>query len=82
MNPTVDLSYRTSKTYRSWRAAEVVAFLWSVQGDAAAKVDEDAELCCGDGGGARVAREQREEEDDKGGEWKDPRVGLFIRPDS
>ena len=35
-NPTADLFYRTSRTYRSWRAAEVVAFLWSDQGDAAA----------------------------------------------
>ena len=32
------------------------AVLWTVQGDAAAKDDEDAELCCG--GGARAAREQ------------------------
>ena len=41
------------------------AVLWTDQGDAAAKVDEDAELCCGGGGGgARAARKQREEEDD------------------
>ena len=34
------------------------AVLWTVQGDAAAKVDEDAELCCGGGGGgARAAQE-------------------------
>ena len=35
------------------------AVLWTVQGDAAAKVAEDAELCCsGGGGGARAARGQ------------------------
>ena len=46
---------------------EFAAFLWTVQGDAAAKVDEDAELCCdGGGGGARAAREQREEDDRRG----------------
>ena len=48
------------------------AVLWTVQGDAAAKVDEDAELCCGGGGGARAAREQREEEDDRRGRMERP----------
>ena len=34
------------------------AVLWTIQGDAAAKVDEDVELCYGGGGGgARAAQE-------------------------
>ena len=63
---------------------EYAAFLWTFQGDAVAKVDEDAELCCG-GGGARAAREQREEGDDRRGRMRRPedratyRAGLISR---
>ena len=46
----------------------VAAVLWSIQVDAAAKIDEDEVLCYGDGGGARAAPESREEEDDRKGE--------------
>ena len=46
----------------------IAAVLWSIQVDAAAKIDEDEVLCCGGGGGARAAAESREEEDDRKGE--------------
>ena len=45
----------------------IAAVLWSIQVDAAAKIDEDEVLCCG-GGGARAAAESREKEDDRKGE--------------
>ena len=46
---------------------KVAAMLWYNQGDAAAKVDEDVELCCcGGGGGARALRCREEEDDGKG----------------
>ena len=66
MNPTADLFYRASRTYRGWRVVEVVVFLWSDQVDAAARVGED-EICDGGGDRARATEEQREEEDD----WKE-----------
>ena len=46
----------------------IAAVLWSIQVDAAAKIDEDEVLCCGGGGGAREAARSREEEDDRKGE--------------
>ena len=42
--------------------------LWSIQVDAAAKIDEDEVLCYGGGGGARAAARSIEEEDDRKGE--------------
>ena len=45
----------------------IAAVLWSIQVDAAAKIDEDDVLCYG-GGGARAAARLREEEDDRKGE--------------
>ena len=45
-----------------------VAFLWSRQVDAAARVGEDEETR-GGGGGARAAAQWREEEEDGGDEW-------------
>ena len=44
----------------------LVAFLWSNQVDAAARVGED-EICDGGGGRAGATEKQREEEDD----WKE-----------
>ena len=46
----------------------IAAVLWSIQVDAAAKIDEDEVLCYGGGGGARAAARSREEEDDRKGE--------------
>ena len=51
---------------------EFAAFLWTFQGVAAAKIDEDEVLCCGGGGGARAAREQLEEGDDRRGRMERP----------
>ena len=53
------------KTYSCRSTAEDRRVLWSIQVDAAAKIDEGEELCCGAGGGARAAAESREEEDDR-----------------
>ena len=46
----------------------IAAVLWSIQVDAAAKIDEDEVLYYGGGGGARAAARSREEEDDRKGE--------------
>ena len=46
----------------------IAAVLWSIQVDAAAKIDEDEVLCYGGGDGARAAARSREEEDDRKGE--------------
>ena len=55
------------------------AFLWCVQGDAAAGVEAEAKVD-GRGGAPKVG--QRKEEDEvkrhEGGKWKDP-LALFIR---
>ena len=40
------------------------AVLWTVQGDATVKDDEDAELCCGGGSGRARAEERRREEEE------------------
>ena len=48
----------------------IAAVLWSIQVDAAAKIDEDEVLCCCGGDGAQAAAESREEEDDRKGRMK------------
>ena len=55
------------------------AVLWTIQGDAAAKVDEDVELCYGGGGGgARAAQGQREEGDDRRGRMRKTRGSGYL----
>ena len=51
----------------------IAAVLWSIQVDAAAKINEDEVLC---GGGARAAAESREEEDDRKGVNEERPKGL------
>ena len=53
----------------------LVAFLWSNQVDAAARVGED-EICDGGGGRARATEKQQEEEDD----WKEENGKTRVAP--
>ena len=54
----------------------LAAVFWTVQGDVAAKVDEDTGLCCG--GGARAVQEKREEEDDRRGRMEKTRGSGYL----
>ena len=54
----------------------IAAVLWSIQVDAAAKINEDEVLCGGGGSGARAAAESREEEDDRKGVNEERPKGL------
>ena len=62
----MDLRSRKRRLTDAGLQRRVVAFLWSNQVDAAARVGED-EICDGGGGRARATEKQQEEEDD----WKE-----------